>query len=217
MIHHLSEKHSLLSNWVAELRDVNVQNDRMRFRRNLERIGEVVAYEMSKHLPNIIVPTTTPLGIHQSKVLAEQPVLATILRAGLPLHQGMLNYFDKSDNAFVSAYRKHHDDGSFEISIEYLSCPDLNNRIVIVSDPMLATGASLVETIKAITKNQTPKELHIVVAIASTKGIEAVEAALGKNIPIWCADIDDTLNDHSYIVPGLGDAGDLAYGTKMQS
>ena len=217
MIHHLSEKHSLLSNWVAELRDVNVQSDRMRFRRNLERIGEVVAYEMSKHLPNIIVPTTTPLGIHQSKVLSEQPVLATILRAGLPLHQGMLNYFDKADNAFVSAYRKHHDDGSFEISIEYLSCPDLNNRIVIVSDPMLATGASLVETIKAITKNQTPKELHIVVAIASTKGIEAVEAALGKNIPIWCADIDDTLNDHSYIVPGLGDAGDLAYGTKMQS
>jgi uracil phosphoribosyltransferase len=217
MIHHLSEKHSLLSNWVAELRDVNVQSDRMRFRRNLERIGEVVAYEMSKHLPNIIVPTTTPLGIHQSKVLAEQPVLATILRAGLPLHQGMLNYFDKADNAFVSAYRKYHDDGSFEISIEYLSCPDLNNRIVIVSDPMLATGASLVETIKAITKNQTPKELHIVVAIASTKGIEAVEAALGKNIPIWCADIDDTLNDHSYIVPGLGDAGDLAYGTKMQS
>ena len=217
MIHHLSEKHSLLSNWVAELRDVNVQNDRMRFRRNLERIGEVVAYEMSKHLPNIIVPTTTPLGIHQSKVLAEQPVLATILRAGLPLHQGMLNYFDKADNAFISAYRKHHDDGSFEISIEYLSCPDLNNRIVIVSDPMLATGASLVETIKAITKNQTPKELHIVVAIASTKGIEAVEAALGKNIPIWCADIDDTLNDHSYIIPGLGDAGDLAYGTKMQS
>ncbi len=217
MIHHLSEKHSLLSNWVAELRDVNVQNDRMRFRRNLERIGEVAAYEMSKHMPNIIVPTTTPLGIHQSKVLAEQPVLATILRAGLPLHQGMLNYFDKADNAFISAYRKHHDDGSFEISIEYLSCPDLNNRILIVSDPMLATGASLVETIKAITKNQTPKEIHIVVAIASTKGIEAVEAALGKNIPIWCADIDDTLNDHSYIIPGLGDAGDLAYGTKMQS
>ena len=217
MVHHLSEKHSLLSNWVAELRDVNVQNDRMRFRRNLERIGEVVAYEMSKSMTYKMVPTTTPLGIHQSKVLAEQPVLATILRAGLPLHQGMLNYFDKADNAFISAYRKHHEDGSFEISIEYLSCPDLNNRVVIVSDPMLATGASLVETIKAITKNQTPKELHIVVAIASTKGIETVEAALGKNIPIWCGDIDDTLNDQSYIIPGLGDAGDLAYGTKMQS
>ncbi len=217
MVHHLSEKHSLLSNWVAELRDVNVQNDRMRFRRNLERIGEVAAYEMSKLMATKTIPTTTPLGIHQSKVLFEQPVLATILRAGLPLHQGMLNYFDKADNAFISAYRKHHDDGSFEISIEYLSCPDLNNRVVIVSDPMLATGASLVETIKAITKNQTPKELHVVVAIASKKGIETVEAALGKNIPIWCGDIDDTLNDHSYIIPGLGDAGDLAYGTKMQS
>lgn len=217
MVHHLSENHSLISNWVAELRDVNVQNDRMRFRRNLERIGEVIAYEMSKKMAHQVKPTTTPLGIHQSKVLAEQPVLATILRAGLPLHQGMLNYFDKADNAFVSAYRKHHDDGSFEISIEYLSCPDLNNRVVIMSDPMLATGASLVETIKAITKNQTPKEIHIVVAIASRKGIETVEAALGKDIPIWCADIDETLNEHSYIIPGLGDAGDLAYGTKMQS
>jgi uracil phosphoribosyltransferase len=217
MVYHLSEKHSLLSNWVAELRDVNVQNDRMRFRRNLERIGEVAAYEMSKQLPSKIIPTTTPLGIHPSKVLAEQPVLATILRAGLPLHQGMLNYFDKADNAFISAYRKHHEDGSFEISIEYMSCPNLNNRIVIVSDPMLATGASLVETIKAITKNQTPASLHIVVAIASKKGIETVEAALGKDTPIWCGDIDDTLNDHSYIIPGLGDAGDLAYGTKMQS
>ena len=129
----------------------------------------------------------------------------------------MLNYFDKADNAFISAYRKHHEDGSFEISVEYMSCPDLNNRIVIVSDPMLATGASLVETIKAITKNQTPAALHIVVAIASKKGIETVEAALGKDTPIWCGDIDDTLNDHSYIIPGLGDAGDLAYGTKMQS
>ena len=217
MVYHLSEKHSLLSNWVAELRDVNVQNDRMRFRRNLERIGEVAAYEMSKLMPNKTVPTTTPLGIHTSKVLAEQPVLATILRAGLPLHQGMLNYFDKADNAFISAYRKHHEDGSFEISIEYMSCPDLNNRIVIVSDPMLATGASLVETIQSITKNQTPAALHIVVAIASKKGIETVEAVLGKDIPIWCGDIDDTLNDHSYIIPGLGDAGDLAYGTKMQS
>jgi len=217
MVHHLSNTHSLISNWVAECRDVNVQNDRMRFRRNLERIGEVIAYEMSKNMAHIIQPTTTPLGVHQSKVLAEQPVLATILRAGLPLHQGMLNYFDKADNAFISAYRKHHPDGSFEISIEYLSCPDLNNRVLIMCDPMLATGASIVETIKAITKNQTPKEIHIVVAIASRKGIEIVEAAFGKDIPIWCADIDETLNEHSYIIPGLGDAGDLAYGTKIQS
>jgi uracil phosphoribosyltransferase len=217
MVYHLSEKHSLISNWISELRDVTVQNDRMRFRRNLERIGEATAYEMSKQMASTIRPTTTPLGIHNAKVLAEQPVLATILRAGLPLHQGFLNYFDKADNAFISAYRKHHADGSFEISIEYLSCPDLNNRILIVTDPMLATGASLVQTIQAITKTQTPKEIHIAVAIASKKGIETVEAALGKNIPIWCGDIDDTLNDHSYIIPGLGDAGDLAFGTKMQS
>ncbi len=217
MVHNLSKDHSLLTNWISELRNITVHNDRMRFRRNLERIGEVMAYEMSKQMPHKITPITTPLGIHQSKLLAEQPVLATILRAGLPLHQGMLNYFDKADNAFISAYRKHHDDGTFEISVEYLSCPDLNDRILIISDPMLATGASLVQTIHAITKTQQPKEIHIVVAIASRQGIETVQAAFGKDIPIWCGDIDDTLNDHSYIIPGLGDAGDLAYGTKMQS
>ena len=217
MVHHLSEKHSLISNWIAEIRDISIQSDRMRFRRNLERIGEVAAYEMSKLMPSTIKQITTPLGIHQSKVLAEQPVLATILRAGLPLHQGLLNYFDKADNAFISAYRKHQEDGNFEISIEYLSCPDLNNRVLIVCDPMLATGASMVQTIQAITQHQTPKEIHIVVAIASKKGIEMVEAALGKNIPIWCGDIDDTINDKSYIIPGLGDAGDLAFGTKIQS
>ena len=217
MVHHLSEKHSLLSNWIAELRDVQIQKDRMRFRRNIERIGEVIAYEMSKHMAHKVANTTTPLGIHASKVLMEQPVIATVLRAGLPMHQGMLNYFDKADNAFISAYRKHHPDGSFEISVEYLSCPDLNNRILIIADPMLATGASLVETIQAITKTQKPKEIHIAVAIASKKGIETVQAALGMDTSIWCGDIDDVLNDKSYIVPGLGDAGDLAYGTKMQS
>jgi uracil phosphoribosyltransferase len=217
MVHHLSEKHSLLSNWIAELRDVQIQKDRMRFRRNIERIGEVIAYEMSKHMAHKVANTTTPLGIHASKILMEQPVIATVLRAGLPMHQGMLNYFDKADNAFISAYRKHHPDGSFEISVEYLSCPDLNNRILIIADPMLATGASLVETIQAITKTQKPKEIHIAVAIASKKGIETVQAALGMDTPIWCGDIDDVLNDKSYIVPGLGDAGDLAYGTKMQS
>ena len=217
MVHHLSEKHSLLSNWIAELRDVQIQKDRMRFRRNIERIGEVIAYEMSKHMAQKVVNTTTPLGTHASKILMEQPVIATVLRAGLPMHQGMLNYFDKADNAFISAYRKHHPDGSFEISVEYLSCPDLNNRILIVADPMLATGASLVETIQAITKTQKPKEIHIAVAIASKKGIETVQAALGMDTSIWCGDIDDVLNDKSYIVPGLGDAGDLAYGTKMQS
>ena len=217
MVIDLSKNNSLLNHWVAELRDVNVQNDRMRFRRNLERIGEVAAYELSKSLVYKTVDVTTPLGTASTPLLEKQPVLATILRAGLPLHQGMLNYFDKADNAFISAYRKHHPDGSFEISLEYLSCPDLNGRVLILCDPMLATGASLVETIQAIQKSYTPSQIHIVVTIASQKGIEHVEKELGAAIPIWCAAIDPTLNDKSYIVPGLGDAGDLSFGTKMQS
>lgn len=217
MVIDLSKQHSLLNHWVAELRDVNVQNDRMRFRRNIERIGEVAAYELSKTLQFKNVDVTTPLGIAPTQLLTEQPVLATILRAGLPLHQGMLNYFDKADNAFISAYRKHHPDGSFEISLEYLSCPNLNDRILILCDPMLATGASLVETIQAIQKTYTPAQIHIVVTIASEKGIAHVEKELGADTPIWCAAIDPILNDKSYIVPGLGDAGDLAFGTKMQS
>ena len=217
MVIDLSKNNSLLNHWVAELRDVHVQNDRMRFRRNIERIGEVAAYELSKTLQFKSVEVTTPLGIAPTQFLTEQPVLATILRAGLPLHQGMLNYFDKADNAFISAYRKHHPDGSFEISLEYLSCPNLNGRVLILCDPMLATGASLVETIQAIQKTYTPAQIHIVVTIASQKGIEHVEKELGADTPIWCAAIDPTLNDKSYIVPGLGDAGDLAFGTKMQS
>jgi uracil phosphoribosyltransferase len=217
MVIDLSKQHSLLNHWVAELRDVHVQNDRMRFRRNIERIGEVAAYELSKTLQFKNVEITTPLGIAPTQLLTEQPVLATILRAGLPLHQGMLNYFDKADNAFISAYRKHHPDGSFEISLEYLSCPNLNDRVLILCDPMLATGASLVETIQAIQKTYTPAQIHIVVTIASEKGIAHVEKELGADTPIWCAAIDPILNDKSYIVPGLGDAGDLAFGTKMQS
>ena len=217
MVIDLSKQNSLLNHWVAELRDIHVQNDRMRFRRNIERIGEVAAYELSKTLQFKNVEVPTPLGIAPTHLLNEQPVLATILRAGLPLHQGMLNYFDKADNAFISAYRKHHPDGSFEISLEYLSCPNLNGRVLILCDPMLATGASLVETIQAIQKTYTPAQIHIVVTIASEKGIAHVEKELGADTPIWCAAIDPILNDKSYIVPGLGDAGDLAFGTKMQS
>lgn len=217
MIINLSEQHSLVSNWVAELRDVDVQKDRMRFRRNLERIGEIAAYEISKLLPNQVKETQTPLGIYESKVLAEQPILATILRAGLPLHQGMLNYMDKADNAFISAYRKHHRDGSFEISLEYMSCPSLDNRIVIISDPMLATGASLVKTVQYMQEEGTPKEIHLVCAIAATSGLEYVQRELGTGIRIWCGDIDEELTAKGYIVPGLGDAGDLAFGTKNQS
>lgn len=217
MIVNLSEQHSLVSNWVSELRDVNVQSDRMRFRRNLERIGEVAAYEISKILPYTERVVETPLGTHNSKVLMEQPVLATILRAGLPLHNGMLNYFDKADNAFVSAYRKHDRDGSFEIHMEYMSCPNLENRLVIISDPMLATGASIVKTIQYMKGEGAPSEIHVVVAIACTVGIEYIMREVGENVRIWCGDIDDELTAKGYIVPGLGDAGDLAFGPKMQS
>lgn len=217
MVINLSVEHSLVSNWVAELRDVAIQTDRQRFRRNLERIGEIAAYEISKHLPWKEVETQTPLGIHNSKVLEQQPVLATILRAGLPLHQGMLNYFDRADNAFISAYRKHHRDGSFEISLEYMSCPSLDNRVVIISDPMLATGASLVKTIHQVKLENKPAAIHIVAAIACSMGIEYVSRECGQDISIWCGDIDEELTAKGYIVPGLGDAGDLAFGTKMQS
>lgn len=217
MIVNLSKEHSLLTNWIAELRDITIQGDRLRFRRNLERIGEIAAYEISKQLTWKDVETQTPLGIHNSKVLAAQPVLATILRAGLPLHNGMLNYFDKADNAFISAYRKHHREGSFEINLEYMSCPSLTNRVVIISDPMLATGASLVKTINYLKQENTPAEIHFVCAIAATVGIEYVRRECGDDIKIWCGDIDEELTAKGYIVPGLGDAGDLAFGTKLQS
>lgn len=217
MIVNLSEQHSLVSNWVSELRDVTVQGDRMRFRRNLERIGEIAAYEISKELPWKVQEIPTPLGIHESKVLVEQPVLATILRAGVPLHHGMMNYFDKADNAFISAYRKHHRDGSFEINLQYMSSPSLEDRIVIISDPMLATGASLVKTIQYIKNEGNPKAIHIVSAIACTVGIEFIHREAGNQIKIWCGDIDDELTAKGYIVPGLGDAGDLAFGVKVQS
>lgn len=215
MVINLSEQHSLISNWVSELRDVDIQADRMRFRRNLERIGEAAAYEISKVLPFVEKEVQTPLGTATCKILQYHPVLATILRAGLPLHQGLLNFFDKADNAFISAYRKHKKDGSFDISLDYISCPELEDRVVIVSDPMLATGSSLVKTIHFLKEEGRPKEIHIVVAIACTVGIEYVKRE-EPSVTIWCGDIDDELTAKGYIVPGLGDAGDLAYGVKVQ-
>jgi uracil phosphoribosyltransferase len=215
MLVNLSTNHSLLTNWVAELRDVSIQGDRMRFRRNLERIGEVIAYEISKTLVWQEAETQTPMGIANSKVLVEQPVLATILRAGLPLHQGLLNYFDRADNAFISAYRKHNPDGSFEISLDYISCPELENRTVIISDPMLATGSSLVKTIQFLREEGHPKAIHVVAAIACSVGIAYVQRA-EPTVKIWCAAIDEELTAKGYIVPGLGDAGDLAFGEKIQ-
>ena len=216
MVINLSDHHSLVSNWVSELRDVDVQQDRARFRINLEKIAEVCAYEISKKLPWEKKEITTPLGTSECKVLKEQPVLATILRAGLAMHNGLLNYFDKADNAFISAYRKHNpNDGSFEISLDYISCPEMENRVVIISDPMLATGSSLVKTMQFIREAGNPSEIHIVCALACTVGIEYIMRAEPKAI-IWCGDIDDEITAKGYIVPGLGDAGDLAYGVKVQ-
>lgn len=215
MVHNLSKHHSLISNWVSELRNVELQQDRMRFRRNLERIAEVMGYEISKQLETEDQEITTPMGTATCRMLKEQPVLATILRAGLAMHNGLLSYFDRADNAFLSAYRKHNADGSFEISLEYMSCPEIDGRVVIISDPMLATGASLVKSIQYLKQEGDIKELHIVCAIACSVGIEFVLRAEPKAI-IWCGDIDDELTAKGYIVPGLGDAGDLAYGAKMQ-
>jgi uracil phosphoribosyltransferase len=215
MVVNLSKQYSLLSDWVSEIRNVDVQNDRMRFRRNLERIGEVAAIEISKTLAYTPTEIQTPLGTSVCNLLSKQPVLATILRAGLPLHQGLLNYFDRADNAFISAYRKHNKDGSFEISLEYISCPELEDRTIIISDPMLATGASLVKTIQYLRDEGHPAEIHVVCAIACSVGIEYVLRSEPK-AKIWCGAIDDELTAKGYIVPGLGDAGDLAFGNKVQ-
>jgi uracil phosphoribosyltransferase len=215
MLINLSQEYSILCDWVAEIRDESVQGDRMRFRRNLERIGEIAAYEISRQLSYEEKEIQTPLGISNSRVLKSQPVLATILRAGIPIHQGLLNFFDKADNAFIAAYRKHGRDGSFEISLNYISSPDLVNRVVILSDPMLATGSSMVKTIQYLRAEGHPSQIHIVTAIACTVGIEYVNRA-EPSCKIWCAAVDDELTAKGYIVPGLGDAGDLAYGNKVQ-
>lgn len=217
MVKNLSKEFSVLNNWISELRNVKVQHDRMRFRRNLERIGEIMAYEISKELKWEEKQITTPLGIHRSKILAEQPVLATILRAGIPLHNGMLNYFDHAENSFISAYRKHHRDGSFEIEMEYLSSPSTENKVVVISDPMIATGSSIVKAINAIKEVGVPQKIYIVCAIASTVGIQYLLREIGNEIDIWCGDIDEEITAKGYIVPGLGDAGDLAYGSKSQA
>lgn len=215
MVINLSQHYSILCDWIAEIRDQTIQMDRLKFRRNLERIGEIAGYEISKHMPHEERDVQTPLGIAVSKLLKTQPVLATILRAGLPLHQGLLNVFDKADNAFVSAYRKHHRDGSFDISMGYITCPDLENRILIISDPMLATGSSMVKTVQQLMSEGNPAEIHIVTAIACTVGIEYLRRLLPV-CRVWCGAIDDELTAKGFIVPGLGDAGDLSFGTKAQ-
>lgn len=215
MIYNLSESPSIANKFIAQLRDQEVQKDSMRFRRNLERIGEVMAYEISKKMDFVEQATETPLGISTAQVPLDKVVLGTILRAGLPLHQGLLNYFDNAENAFISAYRQHHKDGSFEIKVEYVSCPDLTGKTLIIADPMLATGASMSLTIKALKEFGAPKEIHAVIAIASTEGVRYLRRK-HPDVQIWMGACDDELTAKSYIVPGLGDAGDLSFGEKVQ-
>lgn len=213
-INNLGAENSIFNQFIAEIRNIDVQGDSMRFRRNCERLGEIFAYEISKTLDYQSQEITTPLGVADMKLPTEQPVLATILRAGLPLHQGLLNYYDGAGNAFVSAYRKHHKDGSFVIEAEYMASPDLTDKTVILSDPMLASGASMVEIYKLLLEKGKPKKLHIVTLIASVEGLEFVKKRLPEDTTIWVGAIDDELTAQSYIVPGLGDAGDLAFGAK---
>jgi uracil phosphoribosyltransferase len=215
-VHNFALTHSLFSNFLSEMRNVHVQQDRMRFRRNMERAGEILAYELSKTLPFSNEDIETPLGNAPMKIIKDQPVLATILRAGLPLHQGMLNYFDHAECAFISAYRKHHkNDETFEVEIEYLSSPSIDDKVLILSDPMLATGASMVLAYKAMLKRGIPKHIHVVALIASAEGIDYVKKNLPENTTIWIGSIDVELTAQAYIVPGLGDAGDLAFGEKI--
>lgn len=215
MLFNLNQQNTIANCFVAEMRDAVIQLDRMRFRRNLERLGEVLAYEISKTLQYRETEVETPLGIANVFLPSDRVVLATILRAGLPLHQGLLNFFDNADNAFVSAYRAHHKDGSFEIKLEYASCPDLEDAVLVLADPMLATGASIVLTLQELQHFGTPKAVHIVTAIASTNGIEHLQRNF-PNVRIWTGAVDDELTAKSYIVPGMGDAGDLAFGSKLR-
>lgn len=216
MVRILGKENSLLTEYFAEIRDVEIQKDSLRFRRNIERISEIFAYEISKTLKYEAKEVTTSLGIAEVPTIKQQPVVASILRAGLPMHFGFLNFFDRAENAFISAYRKHHKDGRFEIKVEYSSSPDLNDKVLILLDPMLATGSSMYLTYKELLKNGKPSHTHIVSIIASLEGVEYMKKMTSSSdVTLWMGSVDDELTAQSYIVPGLGDAGDLAFGNKL--
>jgi len=216
IVHQLNTNNSILNTFISEIRSESIQGDSMRFRRNIERIGEILGYELSKQLNYSLKTITTPLGKKEMALVDNEIVICSILRAGLPLHQGLQNYFDKAENAYISAYRHHpNNDSDFEIVVEYFASPSLENKTLILADPMLATGNSLVAVLEALKKNGTPKEIHVVCVIGATEGIEFVKNHFPKNTHLWIAAVDDVLNDKGYIIPGLGDAGDLAFGQKL--
>jgi uracil phosphoribosyltransferase len=214
MKHIIGNGNSIFQHFIREIRDADIQKDPMRFRRNMERIGEVMAYELSKTLEYKMEEVTTPLGTAQSPCLLNQPVIATILRAGLPVHQGFLNYFDRAENAFISAYRKHHKDGTFDVQVEYMSSPDLEGKTLILTDPMLATGSSMLLAYKGLLRKGKPAKTHVVSVIASMEGLDYVMKNMPEGTEFWIGAVDEELTVQSYIVPGLGDAGDLAFGIK---
>ena len=215
-IHHVANQPSILNKYLAEIRDVNIQSDSMRFRRNIERIGEFIANEVSKTFRYKPVEVTTPLGTKRILLPDEKIVIGSVLRAGLPLHNGLLNIFDNAENAFVSAYRKHDNADGFEIKVEYLAMPSLEGKTLLLADPMLATGRSLEAVYEVLTRYGKPEKLHIISVIAAPEGIEHLQSAMPAESELWIADIDNHLNDKAYIVPGLGDAGDLSYGQKIE-
>ncbi|MDG1730463.1 MAG: uracil phosphoribosyltransferase [Algibacter sp.] len=216
-IHNLSLQNSILNTFISEIRAIDIQKDSMRFRRNIERIGEVLGYEMSKSLSYTSKSIETPLGTSVINLANNDIVLCSILRAGVPLHNGLLNYFDTAENAFISAYRHHkHNPESFEIIVEYLACPNLEGKTLILADPMLASGQSMVATFEALKPFGTPKEVHLISVIGAQQGVDFVKQNFDNKTHLWIAAIDETLNEKGYIVPGLGDAGDLAFGKKLQ-
>ncbi len=213
---HIGAQHSLLTTFLSEIRNTAIQKDSLRFRRNIERIGEVLGYELSKTLSFTPTKITTPLGTKKTSQLTDALVICSVLRAGLPLHQGLLNYFDGAENAFISAYRNHpNGSDAFEIEVEYFASPSLKDKTLILADPMLATGKSLVAVYEALQRYDQPKEIHIVAVIGAPEGIDTIARAFPENTTLWIADIDERLNEKGYIIPGLGDAGDLAFGTKL--
>jgi uracil phosphoribosyltransferase len=215
-IHNLSENNSVLNHFLGQIRNLNIHNDSMRFRRNIERIGEIMAYELSKELHYKAVEIQTPLGTKKTTEIAEQLVICSILRAGLPMHTGFLNYFDAAENGFISACRHHpNNDDYFEILVEYQAIADFNGKYLLLVDPMLATGQSIVAVFNRLMERGAAKEIHIAVVIAAPEGIAHLEEHLPNTCHLWVASLDERLDEHSYIVPGLGDAGDLSYGTKL--
>ena len=216
-VHHLLQNNSVANKFIAELRDLNIQKDRMRFRKNIERLGEILAYELSKKLPFVKKSVNTPLGTANISLPIENIVICSILRAGLPLHTGILNYFDGADNTFISAYRHHISENEFEIKVEYLASPSLEGKTLILADPMLATGGSFLNVFNALEPMGKPKDIHLVSVIGARAGIEFLDKHLPKDSHLWIATIDEHLNDKGYIVPGLGDAGDLCFGPKIQN